>query len=81
MISWSTILAEQEIAQERHKTMMAHVQQAALVRQVLTNRKRKTAFYSRGLSWLGCQLVSWGYNLQGRYDTTFEQAVCDCPAG
>ncbi len=81
MISWSTILAEQEIAQERHKAMMARTRQAALIRQIAADRKRKTKFYSQGLNWLGRKLVSWGYNLQGRYDITFDQTVCDCSAG
>ncbi len=81
MISWSTILAEQKVAQVQRQAIMERARQAALVRQIAADRQRKTAFYSRGLSWLGHKLVSWGYDLQGRYDTTFDQTVCDCSAG
>jgi len=55
------------IYQERYKDLLREAERYRLVQQALAGRERRHPFYYRALTWLGCQLVAWGWHLQERY--------------
>ena len=65
MISWIDILAQRE----RYKDLQREAERYRLIRLAQAGRERRNRFYYQALSWLGKQLVAWGWRLQERYDT------------
>lgn len=61
MLSWKDVWVQQE----RYKDALREAEkQQALARSAIGRR-----FYCRALTWLGNQLVFWGYRLRERYGT------------
>lgn len=55
------------VRRERYKDLLREVERARLVRQARAGQERRNHFYCRTLTWLGRQLVGWGWHLQERY--------------
>nr|MBC7244732.1 hypothetical protein [Chloroflexota bacterium] len=65
MLSWKDVLVQQE----RYKDALREAEKERLVRQALVRLAMDRHFHWRALTWLGSQLVAWGYRLQQRYGT------------
>jgi hypothetical protein len=63
MFGWDIVL----IQEARHQELLRQAERERLIRQALAGRKTSDSFYRRALTWLGRQLVAWGWRLQERY--------------
>ncbi len=63
MLGWDTVL----IQEARRQEMLRQAERERLVRQARAGRAQHAGFYCRALTWLGRQLVAWGWRLQERY--------------
>ena len=57
------------VHQEHYKDLLREAERARLVRQMQAGQERRNHLYCRALTWLGGQLVGWGWRLQERYGT------------
>lgn len=65
---------------ERYRDRVREAERVHLARQVLAEGKRQHRRSARMVSWLGCQLVTWGCRLQERYGTAAgrgDASVCE----
>jgi hypothetical protein len=65
MLRWTDLCAERE----RCKDLQREAEIERLIRQVRVSHVKRASLYCRALTWLGHQLVTWGYRLQERDDT------------
>jgi hypothetical protein len=65
MPSWKDIWVQQE----RYKDILREAEKERLAQQALARVAMGRHFHCRALTWLGRQLVAWGYRLQERYGT------------
>jgi hypothetical protein len=73
MHTWSNPTIEQKIAQERYQIIIQTREQS---RVIPTDRVRGTALYDTLLYQLGSQLVTWGNQLQQRYNAACQETLC-----
>jgi len=63
MLGWDIVL----IQEARRQEMLRQAENERLVQQARAGRAQGAGFYCRALTWLGRQLVAWGWRLQERY--------------
>lgn len=65
MLSWKDVWVQQE----RYKDALREAEKERLMQQALARFAIGRRFYCRALTWLGDQMVFWGYRLRERYGT------------
>lgn len=63
MLGWDIVLIQEVRSQE----LLRQAENERLIRQVMAGHGKSDSFHCRALTWLGRQLVAWGWRLQERY--------------
>jgi hypothetical protein len=71
MLGWDIVLIQEARSQE----LLRQVERERLVRQARAGRAQSASLHCRALTWLGRQLVAWGWRLQERYGAAMTHSM------